>query len=209
MNIIDISWPITAAMTEYKNMRSVTVMPTKTMERDNVRQTTITLTTHTGTHIDAPAHFLPDGKTIDEIPLVSYIGPCSVIDMMHVNEVITYDDIAHLKELKNNIILFKTQNSFCQPTQEFKYNFVSLAREAAQHLVAHNVKAVGIDYLGIERNQPEHDTHKLFMEETIPIIEGLRLAHVQAGNYFLICLPLLLPKLDAAPARAILLQSGI
>ena len=77
---------------------------------------------------------------------------------------------------------------------------------AARYLVEQSIRAVGIDYLGIERNQPDHETHKAFMQRNIPIVEGLRLEQVPSGTYFLWCLPLKMPGLDGAPARALLIE---
>ena len=91
----------------------------------------------------------------------------------------------------------------------FHYNFVYVDKSAAEYLVQIKSVAIGIDYLGIERDQPQHDTHALLLQNNIPIIEGLRLGHVKPGYYTLMCLPLLIPGLDAAPARAILIEDAI
>ncbi len=106
---------------------------------------------------------------------------------------------------EDEIILFRTKNSDLAPTAAFDYEFVYLREDAARYLVNKRVRAVGIDYLGIERNQPAHETHTALLSADIPIIEGLRLAEVAEGHYQLVCLPLAIVGLEASPARAILI----
>ena len=205
-NFIDISWPISPAMTTYKDNKPVHFTAQKTFAVDHVRDTTITLNTHTGTHIDAPAHFLQDGATTEKLLLSAFNGPCTVLDLAHVNEQITKADLEKLTIEKNRIILLKTKNSLHDATAAFDFSFVYLTVEAAEFLVEKKIRAVGIDYLGIERNQPGHPTHKKLLSSNIPIIEGLRLENVVAGHFTLLCLPLALHGLEATPARAILYE---
>lgn len=204
MKVIDISWPISAEMTAYKDRKVVQLDAIKAFEKDGVRESIITIGSHTGTHIDAPSHFLKDGKTIDKIVLEKFIGECSVLDLSDVVDAITADHLSMYEIAPDDIILLKTMNSDYQPTDPFLKDFVYLDASGAQYLADQGVRAVGVDYLGIERNQPEHDTHTLLLQEEIPIIEGLRLAHVQEGYYSFICLPLAVQGIDGAPARAIL-----
>jgi|SRR5579871_4776853 len=205
MNMYDISWPISLAMTAYKDKKIVAIEHTKVFERDQVRESVIRLGAHSGTHIDAPAHFMRDGTTVEQIPLDATLGHCVVVDCMHVQERIEQMHVESLALEPGSIVLFKTTNSLLEPTAEFNYNFVYLASSAADYLAQHHVKTVGIDYLGIERMQPDHATHSTLMQHGITIIEGLRLAAIQPGHYVLVCLPLLIPGIEAAPARALLL----
>lgn len=204
MKLIDISWPIAEAMTAYKDNRTVKLEPRKRFEKDAVRETLITLSSHTGTHVDAPAHFMRDGVTIDQIPLERLCGDAVVIDMTYVTEKITRADLVGLSIPENKIILFKTKNSSLDVTQPFTHDFVYIDYTAAEYLVEKRIRAIAIDYLGVERSQPRHETHIVFMQAGIPIIEGVRLAQVEVGSYKLFCLPLLIPGCDAAPARAVL-----
>ena len=205
MKIFDISWPITPEITEYKNKKTVRIDHVKTFERDAVRESVIQLGSHTGTHIDAPSHFIASGTSFEDLPIDACIGACVVIDCTNV-AVIT-SDILRMHDIgAHAIVLCKTDNSDCEPTAEFNPSFVYLDASAAQYLAEKQIKAVGIDYLGIERNQPAHETHILLMQEGITIIEGLRLANVPAGSYELICLPLKIECVEAAPARAILIS---
>ena len=206
MKIIDISWPISESMTEYKDGKSVKLTPTKSMENNGAREWSISMGNHTGTHVDNPAHFLATGRMIDKVELNSLIGPCRVLDLTSVTEKITPDDLVPFNIVKDEIILLKTTNSFRSPTDKFSYSFVYISDLAAQYLAAQNIKAIGFDYLGIERNQPDHETHKAFMQFNIPIIEGLRLGTVAADDYFFVCLPLNIVGIDSSPSRAVLIE---
>lgn len=206
MKIFDISWPISESMTEYKDGKSVAFTPTKSVENNGAREWLLAMSNHTGTHVDGPAHFLPTGQTIDKIELNNLVGPCRVLDLTSVTDKITVEDLEGLGIAQNEIVLLKTTNSFREPNDRFTYSFVYIDKLAAQYLAAQNIKAIGFDYLGIERNQPNHETHKAFMQFNIPIIEGLRLGTVSSGNYFLCCLPLKCIGIDSAPARAILIE---
>jgi arylformamidase len=120
---------------------------------------------------------------------------------------ITKKNLQAFKIKKDEIILFKTKNSLLEPTEKFDPHFIYLDVSGATFLVEQNVKAVGIDYLGIEREQKDHGTHKILLEHNIPIIEGLRLKHVQAAYYMFYCLPILFKHIDSSPARAILIEN--
>ncbi len=206
MEIIDISWPLHPQMTEYKDKKTISFEHIKLFERDDVRESVIHLGSHTGTHVDAPGHFMEHEITIDQVSLSTMVGPCVVLDMTHVDEYIGSDDLTPYALHEGSIVLFKTTNSALELRQPFDPKFVYLAASGAEYLIEKKVKAVGIDYLGIERNQQGHETHMLLFKSSITIIEGLRLGHVQAGHYFFVCLPLAVQGLEAAPARAILMQ---
>ena len=206
MNYIDISWPISSDMTAYKDRSVVRIIPTKNFEHDGVRESLITLGSHTGTHIDAPAHFIVDGVTTDALSIDATVGPCVVIDMTQCTDSITRKNlVAFAGQIQQGArILFKTRNSARTPTDPFDATFVYIDQQAAEYLVELKIQAVGIDYLGIERNQKGHETHRALLSAGVVIIEGLRLEHVTPGDYFLYCLPLALVGVDGAPARAIL-----
>ncbi len=208
MTVIDISWPISTATTGYKDRSVVHFDEVKNFNRDGARETNIHISAHSGTHIDAPSHFLREGKTIDEIALERYVGDCVVLDMTSCAERVTRDDLQEHDHLirHGGIILLKTLNSDLTPTDKFSPHFVYLEKSGAAYLAEKKIKLVGIDYLGIEHSQPGHQTHEILMNADVSIIEGLRLAHVQAGAYFFVCLPLYVIGLEAAPARAILMK---
>ncbi len=205
MKIIDISWPISNDMTTYKNKKPVKIEPVKVFEKDKVRDTNILFNTHTGTHIDAPSHFLQNGKTVEQISIDNLIGSCCVLDFSACKKAITADDLKK-KTIDQKIVLLKTKNSNCLPTDLFDFNFIGLSESGAEFLIEKNIKSVGIDYLGLENNAPGHPAHKLLMEQDIIIIEGLRLSKAQEKNYTFYCLPLALTGAEASPARAILVE---
>ena len=206
MKIIDISWPIANYMTTYKDKHSIKLQQTEKEEADFSRESMLCFSAHTGTHVDAPSHFLKGGKPIEKFNLQQLIGECIVLDCTGLKDKITAKDLEKFDINKNDIVLFKTKNSFLPPDAPFDYNFVYVDESAANYLVSKQIKAVGIDYLGIERNQPNHETHKLFLKNDIPIIEGLRLEDVKPKRYQLYCLPLKLIGLEASPARVILIE---
>jgi arylformamidase len=202
--IIDISWPITENMSTYKDSKIVAFKNNKNFESDGVRESDIRLNSHTGTHIDSPAHFLQDGKTVENITFDHLIGPCQILDFSNVDKKITALDLENHAITAGSRILLKTKNSLLLTNASFNKDFVYLDVSGAEYLVSKKINVVGIDYLGIERSQPGHETHKILFENEITIIEGLRLKVVSCGNYFLYCLPLAVRGLEAVPARAIL-----
>ncbi len=159
---------------------------------------------HTGTHIDAPAHFIKGGKAIDQFDLGIFYGECVVIDLSGVEDAISKEDLEG-HEIDGGRVLLKTSNSLLSATGDFYSEFVYLSVEAAVYLADRGVKLVGIDYLSIERGQPGHPTHKALLVKDIPIVEGLRLAHVEQGSYTLSCFPLGFVGTEAAPCRAVLM----
>ncbi len=169
----------------------------------------ISLGTHSGTHIDAPNHALPDAPGNDFFPLTDFIGPCRVIDMTDVQSVITAEALQDLQFEKGDRILFKTKNSETDINEasEFVSDFVALAPDAAEFLAQKEIALIGVDYLSIKQKGLEDNTaHTAFLTRGIPIVEGLRLYEIRPGNYQLLLLPLKFEGLDGAPARALLLE---
>jgi arylformamidase len=206
MKIVDISWPISPTMTTYKNEGAVQLSPIKTIAQDGVAKTTITLDSHTGTHVDTQAHFIKNGKNSTNLDLESLMGPCVVLDLSHITDVITADDLEAYDLQESDIVLIKTKNSTAPSDAPFNAHFIYLDVSAAQYLAEVEITALGFDYLGIERNQPQHPTHRLLFDADITIVEGLRLANIAEGEYFFVCLPLAIMQIDAVPARAVLIE---
>ncbi|MFH1831893.1 MAG: cyclase family protein [bacterium] len=202
--IIDISWPITQDITTYKDRKNVHFEHSRIFDRDGTHESSICIYSHTGTHIDAPAHFVRDGKAVDQIALDALIGACRVLDFTHITEKITAQDLSVQDIQAGQKILFKTKNSLLGDISPFEKDFVYLDKSGAQFLADKKVSLIGHDYLGIERNQPEHETHKILLEHNVVIIEGLRLGHVVPGDYSLCCLPIAIKGLEAVMARAVL-----
>src|SRR3990167_6658497 len=146
MKIYDISWPLTEKTTQYKNKRTVEYKAIKNFDNDQVRETLVTMSAHAGTHIDAPSHFLRDGKTVDEIMPDRLIGRAQVIDLMTVVDGITAQDLARYNLVAGEIVLLRTANSACESMGDFNRDFIYLDPSGAEYLVNKGIKAVGIDY---------------------------------------------------------------
>ena len=162
---------------------------------------------HTGTHVDAPAHFIEGAAKIESLPLEVLIGEAQVIEVPDDVQVIDKEFVTAQCSPAIPRVLFKTRNSAFWSEPEFHTDFAYLDLEAAQSLVEQGIKLVGIDYLSIEKfGSPKHETHLALLSHDVVILEGLNLTDVPAGNYELICLPLRLrsSKGDGAPARVVL-----
>ena len=172
---------------------------------DTATVSKMTLGVHTGTHMDAPLHFIQKAATIDEMPLDACVGRARVIEI-HDTKSIKSKELADHLIGSGERILFKTSNStHAWNSDEFDENFVFIAQDAARYLAQAGVLCVGVDYLsvgGFREDGPE--THHALLEAGIWIIEGLNLSGVEPGDYELICLPLKLIGAEGAPARAIL-----
>ena len=133
------------------------------------------------------------------------MGKAIVIDFTKVKDCITRKDLVNsgIKIQKYDIILLKTKNL---PEKDFNFNFIYLEKTGAEYLVSKKIKAAGIDSLGIERDQPNHETHKILSNNSIPIFEGLDLSKVKQGKYFFHGLPLKIKNGDASPVRAVLVK---
>lgn len=159
---------------------------------------------HTGTHVDAPLHFVRGGATILEMPLEVMVGPAKVIEFTV--DVISAAAIEASGIGTGDRVLFKTRNStlWKQP-RDFREDFVHLSTEAAEELAGREVKLVGIDYLSVSGyRKNEVEVHRALLEAGVWILESLDLSQVAAGPYELLCLPLKIEDAEGAPARVLL-----
>lgn len=167
----------------------------------------MSLSVHTGTHMDAPVHYIGDKPGIDTIPLDAAIGVARVIRIEN-PESIGSDELARHEPRRGERILFRTRNSeHVWNSDDFAENFVSISPDGARYLAECGVRAIGVDYLSVGGYQKEKhgdETHEILLGAGIRIIEGLDLRHVEPGEYDLVCLPLKLVGADGAPARAAL-----
>ncbi|RXT15227.1 cyclase family protein [Ammoniphilus sp. CFH 90114] len=200
--IYDVSMAIHEGMTVYKN-KPEKQPAFETVQNNYVSETRVSLDVHTGTHVDAPLHMVVSGETMESISLEDLVGPCRVLDLSHVKDGITADDLAPFDIQEGEFLLLKTANSL---DTAFNPDFIYVKEDAAKLLAYKRVKGVGIDALGIERSQPGHPTHKCLFGAKIIIIEGLRLQDVPAGKYFMMAAPIKLIGTDAAPARVVLVE---
>lgn len=208
MEVIDISLPIHPEMTVYEGNPPVRVEQVSSLEDGHVAAVSrLVFGSHTGTHVDAPAHFIPDAPASDSIPLEALLGPARVVDARGVADNLSQAALLPLEELPDRV-LFKTRNSELWTQRAFNPEYVGLTEGAARQLVDAGVRLVGIDYLSIAPHGDPTPTHLVLLEAGIVILEGLDLSHVEAGEYELLCLPLLIPGCDGAPARAVLRALG-
>lgn len=205
---IDISVPISPSLPCWPGSPAIQFERSLDLEKGDIAtDTTVHFSVHTGTHIDAPLHFLRDGKSVDQIPLETLIGSVYVAEVPVQVEAITVDVLKSLA-LPDGVqrLLLKTQNSllWSSGNDKFDPDFVALTAKAAQWLVDRGIMVIGIDYLSIQRFADGPDTHQILLGASVVVIEGLDLSRVEPGEYELFCLPLKLKGVEGAPARVIL-----
>lgn len=171
---------------------------------DPFHLTRLSFGSHAGTHIDAPAHLIKDGATVDAIPLATLIGTCRVIDLRDRTQPISSDDLKASNLAGTRRLLLRTRNSELWQQNNFDKNYLGLTPAAADYLVDLGIQLVGIDYLSIEPFNSEGEGHRILLQAGTVILEGLDLSDVEPGNFELICLPLKLSGIDGAPCRAVL-----
>ncbi len=209
MKIHDISIPISPSMPTYPGDPAVSIEPVLQIAKgDAANVSRLSFGDHTGTHVDPPVHFVPGGKTADQLDLNVLCGAVYVADLTHVEKIITAQDLMDAKLPVSAVrILCKTRNSELWDRAGFQKDFVAFAWDAAQWLVDHGVKLVGIDYLSVEAfDASEPRTHRILLGAGVIVVEGLNLKDIAPGNYTLVCLPLKIAQGDGAPARAILIE---
>ncbi len=209
MKIHDISIPISPTMPTYPGDPAVSIVPQKQIAKgDKANVSLLSLGDHTGTHLDPPVHFIPGGKTVDQLDLNVLYGPARIVDMMRVEHAITAQDLEHARiPRRATRVLFKTRNSLTWDKPEFQKDYIGLAWDAAQWIVDRGIKLVGIDYLSIESfGVGEPRTHRTLLGAGVIAVEGLNLKDIEPGNYMLACLPLKIKDGDGAPARVILIE---
>src|SRR3989344_3387755 len=159
----------------------------------------LTIGTHTGTHIDAPRHVFKDGKGLNKIPLMHYVGKCRVLELTKAKEAITTGDLELFRIKKGERILVKTRNSK-RGFKTFYDDYIYLDGDAADYLVKKGITLFGIDSLSVKkRGGSDHRPHLSLLKKGIVIFEGLDLSKAPAGNYTFIGLPLKLGDVDGAP----------
>ncbi|HEX9249108.1 MAG TPA: cyclase family protein [Gemmatimonadaceae bacterium] len=162
---------------------------------------------HSGTHIDAPMHFVRDGASIEQLSLASLIGPARVIDIPDEVQSINAAELNRHEWRGAPRVIFRTRSSLrgWMASSTFHRDFAYIAPDAAQLLADAGVQLVGVDYISAEQfGAPAPRTHQILLGKGIPIVEGLALGTVRAGDYDLIVLPIKVAGHEGAPARAIL-----
>ena len=207
MKIYDITVPIHSTMPVYEGDPGVKIDAWSAFAKgDSSNVSMLNFGAHTGTHVDAPAHFIEGARKIDALRLETLIGLARVFRVPDTTTEIDAGFIDHCDLSGIERVIFHTRNSGFW-NEGFRKDFTHLLPEAAQMLVDRGVKLVGIDYLSIEKfHSGHHKTHLTLLSNDVVIVEGLSLSDVPAGDYELICLPLRIAdgSGDGAPARAVL-----
>ena len=203
---IDISIPLRNGMVGWPGDAPFERLQTLHIAKGDVcNLSQISSSAHVGTHMDAPRHFLADGRGMETMPIEATIGPARVIAIQD-PELIRVSELEPHHLRKGERVLFKTKNSEHHwKTHAFQEKFVHIPEATANYLAKSGVQTVGVDYLsvgGFETDSAE--THRALLSAGIWLIEGLNLEHVEPGDYELVCLPLNLVGSDGAPARAVL-----
>lgn len=203
--IYDISMPVSYTMPVYKGKEEK--RPRLTVDSDfnsgSVYESRVEMNLHTGTHLDRTLHMIPGGNTIETLDLTRVIADCRVLDLTEVKDKISANDLKGAVIQEGDFLLLKTKNSY---EDILEMDFIYLDKTGAEYLAQKKIIGVGIDSLGIERAQPEHETHLTLMQAGIQILEGLRLRDIKAGEYFLFAAPINIPGAEAAPVRAVLMD---
>ncbi len=204
-NWIDVSVPLYTGMAHWPDNPPVEIDYAMSLERgDGANVSNILMGAHTGTHMDAPLHFLKDGASIDQMPLSATMGRARIIEISDTESIKPAELEPHNIQLGERI-LFKTLNSQrAWQGDEFVKDFVYISKEAAAYLAKLQIQTVGVDYLSVGGFYKDgQETHHALLGAGIWIIEGLNLSQVRAGEYDLICLPLKMQGREGAPARAV------
>ncbi|MGI8545000.1 MAG: cyclase family protein [Aridibacter sp.] len=208
MKIYDVSVPISEKTPVYEGDPSVEIELKLSMKKgDNANVSQICMGVHTGTHVDAPNHFIEGTKKIIDLDLNTLIGKCRVVELSDDIMSIEHEHIENLENVER--LLFKTRNSefWNDFDQGFRKDFTYISHEAAKTIVEKAIKLVGIDYLSVEAFDADSpETHRTLLSNEVIIIEGLDLREVSAGDYELICLPMKIASSagDGSPSRTVL-----
>ena len=208
MKILDISVPISAGLPVWPGDPQIEIERYRLIsDGNNSNDSRLTCSVHSGTHVDAPAHFIENGVSVEQLRLEILMGPVTVVELLEA-EVITPELLEALAP-ETRRLLIKTKNSalWADPGHQFNPDFVALSSESARWIVHKGIDLVGIDYLSIQMFKDTGPlTHRTLLEAGIVIVEGLDLRKVAPGEYQLFCLPIKLAGCEGAPARAVLVE---
>lgn len=204
MKYYDISLNLSSETVSWVTSPPFELVERKRMSRgDRNNSSALNMSAHAGTHVDAPFHFVPDGASIESLPLEIFIGP-ALVHAVDADRYITREHVEAIDLKGETRVLFKTRNSQLLHRPAYDPDFVAFSVEAAQALVARGVKLVGLDYLSVAHAEEQVPVHRAFLDYGVVLLEGVDLSEIQPGRYELICFPLRLRGLDGAPCRAVL-----
>lgn len=205
MKLIDVSVPLEAGLVNYPGNTPFTLEPIKRMARgDSSNVSTIHMSAHAGTHVDAPRHFFDTGAGAEALSLELLCGRTRVIELT-TRKAITAADLSDVDLREDVRVLIKTANSRLLSDPSFHTDYVGVTADAAKCFVDRGVKVLGVDYLTVEEyKKPGAPAHRTLLGAGVIVIEGLNLRDVEPGLYEMFCLPLAVVGSDGAPARVVL-----
>ena len=200
---IDITMPLISNMVVWQGDDPVRILRTSRIEKQGVNITKLSMGAHSGTHIDAPLHFIKGGKDISRLDLDQLIGYTKIFHITDPQQ-ITFSELKELPIEEGDRILFRTRNSdFDWLRRPFLKDYVYLSTNAAQYLVKLGVRCIGVDYLSVAGLENGTEVHELLLNADVAIIEGLNLQQVRPGLYEMVALLLKIKGADGAPARVV------
>ena len=210
MRIYDISLSITESLVVWPGDPPIRITQPHHLDRgDSATVTRLDMGAHTGTHVDAPAHFISGGSGVDTLDLDVLVGPARVVHALEA-DALSADVLAALPiPPGTERVLFRTRNSELWARKfahEFAEDFIAITEDGARWLIAHGARLVGVDYLSVGPFHAAAPTHQTLLRAGLIPVEGLNLSGVAPGMYQLVCLPLKIVGADGAPARAILIE---
>lgn len=209
MRIYDISLPISESLAVWPGDPSISIRRVQDQrEGDPATVSELSMGAHTGTHVDAPCHFISGGAGVDATSLDILVGPAIVVHAAHAKclSANVLDALAIPADATR--VLFRTRNSerWERGERAFFADYVSISEDGADWLAQRGMRLVGIDYLSVAPSSNVTSTHQILLRSGIVPVEGLNLAGIAPGLYELVCLPLRIVGADGAPARAILID---
>ena len=208
MKLIDVSVPLDSTTPTYPGNTPFTLEAIKRIARgDSSNVSTLHMSAHAGTHVDAPRHFFDGAPGAEAFPLDMLVGRTRVVEVPS-KKGIDAEDLTKIDLSEDLRVLFKTANSKLWGSADFHRDYVGVTEAGAKHLLARGVKVVGVDYLSVEVfKQPGAPAHHVLLGGGVIVIEGLNLRDVEPGTYDMFCLPLAIVGSDGAPARVVLRRS--
>ncbi len=201
----DISMTIENGMLSWPSDGPVSIEKIRSMDNgERLNLSRLDMSAHTGTHVDAPVHFIQEGSGIDSVPLDILIGPAAVVHLPGVREIGDGELKAAGIPPDTKRLLLKTENGKLLGQKQFQKDYSFFTLEGAQYIIDSGVRLVAIDYLSIAAYGSGEAVHQALLGEGIVIIEGVDLREISAGPYNMIALPLKIGGCDGAPARVVL-----
>lgn len=215
MKIFDISIPISRGMVVWPGDPYPAIRKVSEIKRgDDANVSEISMSVHSGTHIDSPNHFIDNGKTVEQIPLEKLVGDVLIMEFKDETSVINKEALKDHPQLKALLVvkkvLLKTSNSsrLLLKQENFSREYVGIDKSGAQFLANLNLDLIGLDYLSVASFQETEEPHQILLKNEIVLLEGINLHEVPPGYYKLFCLPLSILGSDGAPARTILISES-